>query len=294
METKDLVKRESTDLDKRDLDQMFELTVYKREKLKKYIQSQMNWNVHFGLPGFKSLDQCTGAGKKPALLKSGAEDLCELMSIGDRYEELELNTKESLSVLGFKIKCTLFDKKSGVTLTEGIGSCFAEEKDGWKAEPLKFANSILKIAEKRAKVAATINATGTSWMFTQDLEDYSPEDVQNMNGNGKPASDKQKAFIKRLIKSSKISVDERDRIEEKLEKFTKGEASQTIDYILRKEARVEVEDMLLTLCDNDDKRIQKYLMLVFKTKKQVDLGSLSLDELNKLKDTIKSEPGWKE
>lgn len=41
-------------------------------------------------------------------------------------------------------------------------------------DPYTLANTILKMAQKRAHVAATLNATGASRIFTQDVEDMGP------------------------------------------------------------------------------------------------------------------------
>lgn len=53
--------------------------------------------------------------------------------------------------------------------------------------PADIANTILKMAEKRAFVAAVLIATNTSDMYTQDLED-SPEESENSKGAGIPRS----------------------------------------------------------------------------------------------------------
>ncbi len=60
--------------------------------------------------------------------------------------------------------------------------------------PWDFQNTILKMAAKRAKVAATINATAASDIFTQDVEDLPMGDKvveeQEKNDNGKQSSQK--------------------------------------------------------------------------------------------------------
>ncbi len=45
-------------------------------------------------------------------------------------------------------------------------------------EPYEVVNTIQKMAEKRAHVAATLNATGASRIFTQDVEDLTPDVVE--------------------------------------------------------------------------------------------------------------------
>jgi hypothetical protein len=56
------------------------------------------------------------------------------------------------------------------------------------ASPWDHDNTILKMAAKRAKVAATINATAASDIFTQDMEDLgAPELPAEANGGASPA-----------------------------------------------------------------------------------------------------------
>lgn len=62
------------------------------------------------------------------------------------------------------------------TKTGGCGATFTREEitavgKVENDEPWSLHNTILKMAEKRALVAATLNATGASRIFTQDVED---------------------------------------------------------------------------------------------------------------------------
>ena len=70
------------------------------------------------------------------------------------------------------------------------GGCGAKYRDGDDAiegqavgkvendDPYTLANTILKMAQKRAHIAATLNATGASRIFTQDVEDMAPVPVR--------------------------------------------------------------------------------------------------------------------
>ena len=69
----------------------------------------------------------------------------------------------------------------------GCGATFPGDnfKAGGKVEnddPYTLANTILKMAQKRAHVAATLNATGASRIFTQDVED-----LGDMGGSAREA-----------------------------------------------------------------------------------------------------------
>ena len=69
------------------------------------------------------------------------------------------------------------------------GGCGAKYRDGDEAiegqavgkvendDPYTLANTILKMGQKRAHIAATLNATGASRIFTQDVEDMAPVPV---------------------------------------------------------------------------------------------------------------------
>jgi hypothetical protein len=69
------------------------------------------------------------------------------------------------------------------------GGCGAKYRDGDETiegqavgkvendDPYTLANTILKMAQKRAHIAATLNATGASRIFTQDVEDMAPTPV---------------------------------------------------------------------------------------------------------------------
>lgn len=51
-------------------------------------------------------------------------------------------------------------------------------------DPLDLANTLVKMAEKRAHIDATLRATATSGLFTQDVEDGAEGATQRSNGNG--------------------------------------------------------------------------------------------------------------
>jgi len=69
------------------------------------------------------------------------------------------------------------------------GGCGAKYRDGDESiegqavgkvendDPYTLANTILKMAQKRSHIAATLNATGASRIFTQDVEDMAPAPV---------------------------------------------------------------------------------------------------------------------
>lgn len=168
------------------------------------MQAVMKPNVHYGA--------IPGAGDKPTLLKSGAEVLCMTFRIADRYEVTDLSRDGSIR---YRVNCVGEHHTSGATLGSGLGECSSdEEKYRWRkavcveefeATPethrrLKFgrkqgghytvqqvrtesadlANTVLKMACKRAKIAMVLNVTAASDMFSQDLEDLDAELVRHL------------------------------------------------------------------------------------------------------------------
>lgn len=165
-----------------------------QEVMKAVMVSEMHYGV---IPGTK----------KPSLYKAGAEVLCATFRIADKYEIEDLSS-EGMS--RFRVRCVAIHQTTGQVLGEGMGECSShEEKYKWRGaicqeefdsfpenmrrlkfskwqgkvekkqqvrtEPADQANTILKMACKRAKVAMTLNVTAASDIFTQDIEDLPPE-----------------------------------------------------------------------------------------------------------------------
>lgn len=157
----------------------------------------MKADVHYGvIPGTK----------KNSLWKPGAEVLCVTFRIAPSYKVEDLSTEDERR---YRITCVGTHQVSGQTLGEGIGACSSmEEKYKWRkavhrkeyeaadtlrrrtkygydgketlqvrTEPADLDNTILKMACKRAQVAMSINVTGASDIFNQDLEDLPEEYV---------------------------------------------------------------------------------------------------------------------
>ncbi|EXF95764.1 hypothetical protein HK44_020365 [Pseudomonas fluorescens HK44] len=147
---------------------------------------------------------------KPTLYKPGAEVLCVTFRVAQEYKI------EDLSVQGearYRVTCMGRHQTTGVALGEGVGECSSnEEKYKWRAvickaelnatpenlrrkkyykngntadqvrtEAADLANTILKMACKRAMIAMTLNVTAASDIFTQDIEDL-PEELRPQEG----------------------------------------------------------------------------------------------------------------
>lgn len=174
------------------------------KKVQEVMRSVMKPNVHYGT--------IPGAGDKPTLLKSGAEVLCMTFRIADKYEVSDLSVAGSIR---YRISCIAIHQSTGEVLGSGMGECSSdEEKYKWRkavckeeyeateptmrrvkfgrksgghytveqvrTEPADLANTVLKMACKRAKIAMVLNVTAASDMFSQDLEDLDAELVRHL------------------------------------------------------------------------------------------------------------------
>lgn len=147
---------------------------------------------------------------KPTLLKSGAEKVNMIFGLYPEYDFLRQTVDFDRGFFDYEIRCTLYRK--GEPVAQGVGSCNSREKKyryvtkseqqlaeaGISAEGanaftdrygrVKYrvedpdiadkANTILKMAKKRAYVDATLQVASLSDLFTQDLEDYDRSFVQ--------------------------------------------------------------------------------------------------------------------
>jgi len=165
-----------------------------------------------------------GAGDKPTLLKPGAE---KIMSTFQLWPDPEVDDLSFQDIIRYRVKVKLINKVSGVVEGAGVGECSSEEEkykwraavseDEWNAtdethkrlkygkkwennkhvpytvkqvrtNPYDLANTIVKMAKKRALVDAVLTATAASDIFTQDVEDMPPEVLNR--GNGKATTQK--------------------------------------------------------------------------------------------------------
>jgi len=177
-----------------------EMKVHVR-RIQEVMRAVMKDGVHYG--------KIPGAGEKKTLFKPGAEVLCMAFHIAPSYRITDLSDSDCIR---YRVVCVGTHQGTGVVLGEGLGEASSnEEKYKWRnavceeefeetpedrrrvkyqrsqngvwkrmqvrTEPADIANTVLKMACKRAQVAMTINVTAASDIFTQDLEDM-PEDLR--------------------------------------------------------------------------------------------------------------------
>lgn len=174
------------------------------------MKAVMKADTHYGtIPGTQ----------KPTLYKAGSEVLLLTFRIAVEPEVEDMSTPDEIR---YRVRAKAVHQVSGGFLGSGIGECSSsEEKYRWRAavcdaewdetaedrrrsvwkkgkdknppyqikqvrtNPADVANTVLKMAKKRAQIDMTLTVTAASDIFTQDLEDMPPE-IINQGGEQKP------------------------------------------------------------------------------------------------------------
>jgi len=117
-----------------------------------------------------------GRNTKPVLLKPGAEKILMGFGLRSEFEIIEAVRDYENGFFAFTVKCKIY---SGDTLiTEGLGHANTKESNRKNQSPYDLANTVLKIAKKRALVDAALMVAGLSDIFTQDLDDFAENHEQ--------------------------------------------------------------------------------------------------------------------
>ena len=137
-------------------------------EMRTFVQQQMKEGEDYGIiPGTK----------KPSLWKAGAEKLNMMFGLSPQIEILDKvvcygNVEGQRPFFAYEIKVALINKRDGRIEAEGVGSANSGEKKYKTQSAFDVANTVFKIAKKRALVDATLSATRASGIFTQDKEDF--------------------------------------------------------------------------------------------------------------------------
>lgn len=175
--------------------------------LQEILEKVMLKDVHYGV--------VPGCGNKPALLKAGAEKIMSTFRLSADPVVADLSTSDCCR---YRVTLRLL-AIDGTFCGAGVGEASTDEekykwrravcqaefsdtdetrrrikynKDGTKTEqvrtnPSDLANTVLKMAKKRALVDAVLTATAASDLFEQDIEDMDPDLIQREGAPvGKP------------------------------------------------------------------------------------------------------------
>ena len=137
-----------------------------------------NYNIKCGNYSTQSLKRDVDFGvipktKKPTLFKSGAEKICMGYGLLQQYELIRYSEgAEKNPVFRYIFKCNLVKVVNGkeYVLSCGFGSANTAEKRNGFNGPYDADNGTIKMAQKRALVAAALAISGLSDAFTQDME----------------------------------------------------------------------------------------------------------------------------
>jgi len=133
------------------------------DMLREYVRNHMVDGEDYGV--------IPGGGNKPTLFKAGAEKLNAVFGLSPLVEVSSRVENWDDGFVSYEVKVALFNKRSDKVDAEGIGSCNSRERRYKNQDAANIANTVLKMAKKRALIDATLSATRASGMFTQDLED---------------------------------------------------------------------------------------------------------------------------
>ena len=176
--------------------------------IQEVMKAVMEKDVHYGvIPGTPKL----------TLYKAGSEKILTTFHIGVDPDIEDLSTPDEKH---YRVKAKGIQQDSMAFLGAGIGECSSdEEKYKWRkpicdaefnethedrkrivwkkgdkepyqqkqirTNPVDVANTILKMAKKRAQIDMTLTVTAASDIFDQDLEDMTDEVREGLTGNDK-------------------------------------------------------------------------------------------------------------
>ncbi len=220
-------------------------------RIQEVMKSVMQDGQHYG--------KIPGAGEKPTLLKAGAEKLIMTFRLAPEVLVAPIPLPDAI---GYQVTINL-KTWDGRFVGSGIGECCSlEEKYKWRAavcteefdetpvdqrrekwkkgygndpstrtrqvrtNPYDQANTILKMAKKRALVDATLTVLAASDIFTQDIEDMdfssssqnthkkyeTPKEKSETKSNGSLISDPQRKRLFALSKKAGLTKDAMDAI----------------------------------------------------------------------------------
>jgi hypothetical protein len=122
-------------------------------------ETTLKRDVHFGtIPGTK----------KPSLYKAGAEKIVWMYGVTTDYT-LEAAVEDyEQGYFFYRFRCDF--RKGDLLITTGYGSSNSRERKNGTASGFDVANTVLKIAKKRAMVDGALLVGQLSDLFSQDME----------------------------------------------------------------------------------------------------------------------------
>ena len=233
----------------------------RKNAIRMVMKSVMVEGTHFG-------KVTSGANAKPSLWKAGAEclcttfhlaPLCESRVVGDdldaewsyKFERYNQETREKFIDEGtcfgfFEVEsiCTMLGPNGNILARASARCSNRESKYRTQAMP-ETRNTVQKMSEKRAFVAATLMSTGASDIFTQDLEDL------DLSGSGSPAAGNGggAAIVSALSLKQKESAEKGG--------LAAGVHPQVVAYAVAHVSKAEVKEFMDTIFLKTPDRVEK-------------------------------------
>lgn len=262
----------------------FEELKLQTQKLDQFYKNLMVLGTDYGvIPGTK----------KPTLLKPGAELLRIWAGLTPEFEIDNTGTDLERGIFAYQVKCSLYNKE-GRLIGQGVGFCssleakyryrwlgdrelppgidksdlvFKERTSSrtggkWRVyrvendNPQDQANTILKIAKKRAFVDGILTVTGAGRIFTQDIEDMVDDADQaqgppNPQGKGKTTPKTQaKGKDQPAGKKTTTEAEAEPPAENKETAITTGEFNE----VTGEQAQAVADRVVATLTDEEQKK----------------------------------------
>lgn len=136
-----------------------------------FVRSQMLPGTDFGV--------IPGTNNKPVLLKPGAEKLCRLFSLRPQFDLIQSVVDFEKPLFYYHYRCSLY--RNGELTAQGDGNCNTLEQKYQKQKYRVYdlCNTVCKISQKRALVAAVLVCCGVSEFFTQDIHEDEHTEGEN-------------------------------------------------------------------------------------------------------------------
>ena len=205
------------------------------DDMNRFIDSVLISGVDYGV-----IPHCN----KPTLLKSGAEKIMNYLGLIARTEVVNRVEDYNTGFFSYECKVYLIDY-NGIVKGEGVGICNSREGRYAKQNGYAVQNTVLKMTKKRALVDAALNVGNLSARFTQDVEDMNvetdvpvgrnPEELRQRSNTPRPATQKQIAYLERLMQEHNTSATAMNRFTmehwgiEDYHKITGIQASELIE-----------------------------------------------------------------
>lgn len=150
--------------------------------------------------------------KQPSLFKAGAQKIANTFGLLQHFVVESSIEDPTTPVFFYRVRCDLVKIAQDGTeyiFTSGHGSANTMERRNGRNSAWDSANATLKMAEKRALVAAVLSVSGLSDMFTQDMEneDFMGQEVK-VDSPDEVITSKQRKYLFTIASSNGLNTEQ--------------------------------------------------------------------------------------